>query len=91
MEKEHFEIILERMDTKFDLLIECYNSLNRKIDENQKKNEALYVECVSLLSRSLMIKPMFNMKMTQNNQKGMLNCSQPIFRGSECTCPINVG
>ena len=32
MEKEHLEIILENMDSKFALVLECYTSLDQKID-----------------------------------------------------------
>ncbi|MBD1401147.1 hypothetical protein [Pelovirga terrestris] len=32
MEKEHLEVILESIDSKFDLVIEGYNTLDRKID-----------------------------------------------------------
>jgi len=32
MEKEHLEVILESIDSKFNLVIEGYNALDRKID-----------------------------------------------------------
>ena len=32
MKKEHLEIVLEDMNSKFDLVIEGYNTLDRKID-----------------------------------------------------------
>ncbi len=47
MEKEHFEILLEDINSKLDLVTEGYAALNRKIDSNQKKDEenqhALYM------------------------------------------------
>ena len=33
MEKEHLEIILENIDKKFDIVIEGYSTLDRKIDD----------------------------------------------------------
>jgi len=33
MEKEHFEVILESIDSKFDLVLEGYSSLDKKIDD----------------------------------------------------------
>jgi len=33
--KEHFEIILEDMNSKFDLVFENFQSLNHKIDQNK--------------------------------------------------------
>ena len=32
MQKKHLEVILENMDKKFDIIIEDYNALDRKID-----------------------------------------------------------
>ncbi len=39
MEKEHLEIILENIDKKFDIVIEGYSTLDRKIDDLVKKTE----------------------------------------------------
>ncbi|HAJ32085.1 MAG TPA: hypothetical protein DCK79_01740 [Candidatus Atribacteria bacterium] len=33
MKKEHFEVILEEMNSKFDLVFENFQSLRNKIDE----------------------------------------------------------
>ena len=33
MEKEHLEVILENIDKKFDIVIEGYSTLDRKIDD----------------------------------------------------------
>ncbi len=35
MNKQHFEILLEKIDSKFDLVLEGYAALNRKIDNVQ--------------------------------------------------------
>ena len=35
MKKEHFEIILEEMNSKFDLVFENFQSLGDKIDQNK--------------------------------------------------------
>ena len=39
MEKEHLEIILENIDKKFDIVIEDYSTLDRKIDNLAKKTD----------------------------------------------------
>ena len=40
MEKEHLEMILEDINGKFDLILEGYDSLDKKIDKNhQESNE----------------------------------------------------
>ena len=39
MEKEHLEIILENIDKKFDIVIEGYSTLDRKIDNLAKKTD----------------------------------------------------
>ena len=39
MEKEHLEVILESIDSKFDLVIEGYSSLDKKIDDLAQKTE----------------------------------------------------
>jgi hypothetical protein len=39
MEKEHLEVILENIDKKFDIVIEGYSTLDRKIDDLAKKTE----------------------------------------------------
>ena len=40
MEKEHLEMILEDNNGKFDLILEGYDSLDKKIDKNhQESNE----------------------------------------------------
>ncbi|MEA3543996.1 MAG: hypothetical protein U9R69_02110 [Thermodesulfobacteriota bacterium] len=45
MKQEHFEILLENMDSKFNILIEGYQTLNNKIGANhaelKKDNEFL--------------------------------------------------
>ncbi len=33
MEKQHFEILLENMDSKFNLLLEGFSTLDKKIDD----------------------------------------------------------
>ena len=39
MGKEHLEILLENIDKKFDIVIEGYSTLDRKIDDLSKKTE----------------------------------------------------
>jgi cytochrome c556 len=39
MEKDHLEIILEDMNSKFDIVIEGHATLNRKIDDLANKTE----------------------------------------------------
>ena len=39
--KEHFEILLENIDTKFELVMEGYQKLNKKVDTIDAKFEAL--------------------------------------------------
>ena len=39
MGKEHLEVILENIDKKFDIVIEGYSTLDRKIDDLAKKTE----------------------------------------------------
>ena len=39
MEKDHLEIILEDMNSKFDIVIEGYSTLDRKIDDLAKKTK----------------------------------------------------
>ena len=39
MKKEHFEVLLENMSGKIDLVLEGHTTLNKKIDDNQRKNE----------------------------------------------------
>jgi len=39
MEKEHLEVILENIDKKFDIVIEGYSTLDRKIDDLARKTE----------------------------------------------------
>ena len=39
--KEHFEILLENIDTKFELVMEGYQTLNKKVDTIDAKFEAL--------------------------------------------------
>ncbi len=39
MKKEHFEVLLENMTSKIDLVLEGHAVLNKKIDDNQRKNE----------------------------------------------------
>ncbi|MCK4620865.1 MAG: hypothetical protein KAT62_01490 [Desulfuromonadales bacterium] len=39
MQKEHFEVILESIDSKFDLVLEGYASLDKKIDDLALKTE----------------------------------------------------
>jgi hypothetical protein len=39
MKKENFEILLEEMNSKFDLLIEGYQSLSGKIDSLSQKTD----------------------------------------------------
>jgi len=39
MEKEHLQIILEDINSKFNVVIEGYNALDRKIDNLEKRND----------------------------------------------------
>ena len=39
MEKDHLEVILENIDKKFDIVIEGYSTLDRKIDDLSKKTD----------------------------------------------------
>ena len=39
MQKEHLEMILENIDKKFDIVIEGYNTLDRKIDDLAQKTD----------------------------------------------------
>jgi len=39
MENDHLEIILENIDKKFDIVIEGYSTLDRKIDNLTKKTD----------------------------------------------------
>ncbi|MCL5878272.1 MAG: hypothetical protein M1428_00530 [Deltaproteobacteria bacterium] len=42
--KEHFEILLENIDTKFELVMEGYQTLNKKVDAIDAKFDALINE-----------------------------------------------
>jgi len=50
MEKEHLEIILENIDKKFDIVIEGYSTLDRKIDNLAKKTDERSASIWSILS-----------------------------------------
>ncbi|MCF6267465.1 MAG: hypothetical protein L3J57_13095 [Desulfuromusa sp.] len=39
MEKEHLEVILESIDSKFDLVLEGHETLNQKIDDLAKRTD----------------------------------------------------
>ena len=39
MEKEYLEVILENIDKKFDIVIEGYSTLDRKIDNLAKRTD----------------------------------------------------
>ena len=39
MEKDHLQIILEDINSKFDVVIESYNALDRKIDNLEKRHD----------------------------------------------------
>jgi hypothetical protein len=39
MQKDHLEILLEDMNSKFELMIEGYQSLNSKIDDLSRKTD----------------------------------------------------
>lgn len=42
--KEHFEILLENIDSKFELVMEGYQTLNKKVDAIDTKFDALINE-----------------------------------------------
>ena len=42
--KDHFEILLENIDTKFELVMEGYQTLNKKVDTINAKFDALINE-----------------------------------------------
>ena len=42
--KEHFEILLENIDSKFELVMEGYQTLNNKVDTLDAKFDALINE-----------------------------------------------
>ena len=42
--KEHFEILLENIDSKFELVMEGYQTLNKKVDAIDVKFDALINE-----------------------------------------------
>ena len=33
MQKEHFEVVLESIESKFQLILECFSTLDKKIDD----------------------------------------------------------
>jgi vacuolar-type H+-ATPase subunit I/STV1 len=39
MQKDHLEVILENIDSKFDLVLEGHDTLNRKIDNLAQKTD----------------------------------------------------
>jgi outer membrane murein-binding lipoprotein Lpp len=39
MQKDHLEVILENIDSKFDLVLEGHDTLNRKIDNLAHKTD----------------------------------------------------
>ena len=39
MEREHLEILLEHIDKKFDIVVEGYSTLERKIDALAQKTD----------------------------------------------------
>ncbi len=39
MEKDHLQIILEDINSKFNVVIESYNALDRKIDNLEKRHD----------------------------------------------------
>jgi hypothetical protein len=49
MQKDHLEVILENIDSKFDLVLEGHDTLNRKIDNLAQKTD----ECFDLLDLKL--------------------------------------
>ena len=61
MKKDHLEIILERMDSKFDLVIESQDAVNKKIDNVQasldehiqenKKDQRLILQMIKEVSQ----------------------------------------
>jgi hypothetical protein len=34
VQKEHFELVLESIESKVQLVLECFNVLDKKIDDN---------------------------------------------------------
>ena len=56
MKKEHFEIILEDMNSKFDLVFENFQSLSDKIDENKIDSDKRNDEMNEFLKKRLNIK-----------------------------------
>ena len=56
MEKQHFEILLENMDSKFSFMMEAFGSLNDKIDlegNKREKENNLLNEKISALSNRI--------------------------------------
>jgi hypothetical protein len=39
MQKDHLEVILENIDSKFDLVLEGYDALNKKIDDLAQRTD----------------------------------------------------
>ena len=54
MEKQHFDILLENMDSKFNILMEGFGSLSDRIDNNHRElkgDVSLLDEKISVLSQ----------------------------------------
>ena len=49
MEKEHLEMILEDVNGKFDLILEGYQSLEKKIDKNHQESNEKHAHTAFLL------------------------------------------
>lgn len=54
MEKEHFEIILESLDSKMDLVLEALKATNQKIDDNTAELKAELKEDIAVLDCKIM-------------------------------------
>ena len=51
MEKEHFEVLLEDMQGKFELVLEGLDGLNKKIDDAQRRSDEKHDMTAFLIDR----------------------------------------
>ncbi len=54
MEKEHFEIILESLDSKMDLVLEAFKATNQKIDDKTAELKEELKEDIAVLDCKIM-------------------------------------
>ena len=66
MQKEHFEILLESMDSKIDLILEGFSVLNKKNEDEgtkrKEENELLNVKITALSNRVSSVETNLNSK-----------------------------